>query len=194
MIDIDITDEISPFCKFIASAHPEWLRKAAKSLGYEILKATKKGVRSGHPGGEQFEKRLPLKIRKKLGYGKAWYGKLVGSKREEPSAIGYEYKDGILRIGWTSRSAEKIGSLLEKGGAKPVSRFIRRLFCASGVPLKWATTQLNVPGRPIYEPMMKELRPAMAPIIEKKFNDYMKNGTNFAKANARQRHYKVRGG
>lgn len=192
MIDIEIYDELSPFTQYIISTHPDWLRKAGKSLGYDIIKKIKKGVRSGAPGGKSFPKRLPLKDRKALGYGKAWYGKLVGSKRGEPSAIGYEYRDGILKVGWTSQAARKIGDLLEEGGEKQVTRYLRLLFAHAGKPLKWSTTHTNIPGRPIYDPMMDAIRPQMADFIEKKFEGYLLNGTNFAKSNGRKRQYKVR--
>lgn len=193
MIDIEIYDELTPMSKYLLLSHPQWFSKLGKSMGYEILQRTKKGVRSGHPGGSQFPKRLPLKDRKKLGYGKAWYGKLVGAKKGERSAVGYEYKDGILKIGWTSSAAEKIGNLLESGGKKQVTRYTRRLFGHAGLPLKWSTTETDVPARPFFNPIMKEFEPQIPKFVAKKLDDYMTGGTSFGKSNGRKRHYKVKG-
>ena len=191
MIDIEIYDELSPFAQYVVLMHPDWFRKAGKSLGYDIIQKTKKGVKRGAPGGRRFPKRLPLKDRKGLGYGKSWYGKLVGSKRGDTSAIGYEYQHGILKVGWTSRAAKKIGDLLEDGGQKPVTRYLRILFGYAGKPLKWNTTHTNIPARPIYEPMMDAIRPQIPDFLDKKFEGYMTKGTNFAKSNGRKRQYKV---
>lgn len=191
MIDIEIYDELTPLSKYLLLSHPQWFSKLGKSMGYEVLQRLKKGVRSGHPGGSQFPKRLPLKDRQYLGYGKAWYGKLVGSKKGEPSAIGYEYKDGILKVGWSSGSAKKIGNLLETGGEKQVTKYLRKLFSAAGKPLKWSTTSTKIPARPFYDPVMKEFEPQIPKFVAKKLDDYMTKGTNFAKSNGRKRQYKV---
>lgn len=106
---ISIDDQASPWLKWAMKEFPNWRRKAMKSLGWYVSKKIKEGIRSGSPGGQQYERFMPAARRRKIRQEKKTYypyfGKLV-------RAIGYQYNpsEGSVVVGWLSQSAVKLGS------------------------------------------------------------------------------------
>ena len=187
-ITIDIEDQVSPFLQYMAKTNPEFMKKAAKSLGWYVQAQTKKGVRSGHPGGQSFAERLPLKARKLLSSSaqKGWYGRMI-------NAIGYEYRGGVVSIGWSSRTSARYGAMQEDGLVHDVTQGMRRFWGSRLVPLKGTTTALTLPARPIFAPMARSIEPALVPYVEKKLQQYINQGTDFGQKNKQRRHYRVMG-
>lgn len=81
-----------------------------------------------------------------------------------------------MLIGWTSRSAAMEGRIFEEGTEKPVTPFTRRFFGRRGVPLRWNTQTLHVPKRPMFEPAIKIVQPAIGGYVDKKVASYIDRG------------------
>ena len=187
LFEIDVTDEIQPLLERMANKSAKSLKSAAKSLGYFMQKEIKEGVRSGSPGGDTFIERRPLEVRRALGGGsaaKSWYGRMI-------RAIGYQYDEGILRIGWTSKTAAAYGRKQEFGYKTYVTNAIRKKFGEAGYPLKKSTNYIVLPERNVFDPMTGELEPQIAPYVQMKLNDYADGAVAFSKKARRK--YKVYG-
>ena len=186
-IEIDVTDEIEPLLQRLAGNSKKSLKSAAKSLGYFMQGEIKQGVRSGAPGGEQFAERFPYKKRAKLQGGSAaklWYGKMA-------NAIGYQYDEGVLRIGWTSNTAAMYGKKQEEGYRTRITKAIRQKWHEADIKLSKNTAYLILPERPVFEPMSGKLQPQIAPYVQNKLNDYVEKDVVFSKKARRK--YKVYG-
>ena len=194
MIVIDINDQITPFTEYMLRTNSDWRRKLGKSLGYTTIGKIKRETKRGRPGGKQFAPKIPEDVLRKLNpkKGTGWLGRLV-SAGKGPSAIGYEYKNGAVLVGWTSKSAARIGDYIEKGINRNVTPAMRRKWGRGNaeVFLKWHTKTLKLPERPIFEPAMTNIN--YSAFIEKKVKSYFEKGTNFANANGKRRKYKVYG-
>lgn len=177
IISIDVTDEIAPFLERMAGHTNRSIQSAAKSLGWFLQREIKKGVKSGSPGGESFQARMPHALRAKLQGGSAarqWYGRMT-------RAIGYQYKDGVLRIGWTSKTSAMYGRKQEFGFRTKVTEAIRKKFAEAGIPLKKSKAYLDLPARNVFEPMSDELQPQIGPYMQERLNEYGHRNVEFAK-------------
>lgn len=182
IITVDVTDEIQPLLERMALNSQRTLGAAAKSLGWFLQKEIKKGIKSGSPGGDTFQERRPYEVRKALGKGVAarqWYGRMA-------RAIGYQYSDNVLRIGWTSRTASVYGRKQEFGNVTKVTEEIRRRFARAGYPLRKDTTEIVLPERPVFDPMTGELYPQIAPYVQQKLNEYASGDVAFSKKSRRK--------
>ena len=186
IITVDIEDQISPFLQYMAKTTPDFMRKAAKSLGWYVQSQVKKGVRSGHPGGQQFAERMPWKARKLLNANarSGWYGRMI-------NAIGYEYKGGIVSIGWTSATSARYGEIQETGTKRDITPAMRRFWGSKLIPLKGTTSTLNLPARPFFAPVFAQLEPTLVGYVEDKLKQYIRGGTDFAAQNPKRRKYRV---
>ena len=185
IIEIDVVDEIQPTLEGLSRNNKKAMRSAVKSLGWFLQRELKKGVESGSPGGDTFQERIPHEIRRKLQGGSAarkWYGKMR-------NAIGYQYEDGILRIGWVSKTAAMYGRKQEFGYKTPVTDEIRKKYAEAGVPLSQNTKYLYLPARNVFDPMAGELHPQIAPYVQEKLNEYATQTVEFSKKARRK--YKV---
>lgn len=184
LIEIDVSDEISPMLQSFLESNTRYFRALGKSVGWWFRDTTKREVSLGSAGGEDFVERIPLKIRKKLNpkAPSQWYGRMR-------QAIGYEYDNGVVKIGWTSPTASRYGNIQEYGTQKYITREMYGFFNKRGVRLSKNKLYLNVPARPIFEPMMNELKPKIAPYINDKVTLYMQGNVEFGKKNRRV--YKV---
>lgn len=192
MIVIDVNDQITPLTKFLINSNKDWQRKLGKSLGYTTISKIKREAKRGRPGGKQFAPKIPDEVLKKLNpkKGNGWLGRMLAAGKG-PSAVGYEYKNGKVLVGWTSKSAAMIGDYFEKGVDRNVTPAMRRKWGRGNaeVYLKWRTRTLKLPERPIFEPSMANMN--YSAFIEKKVKSYLEKGTNFANANGKRRKYKV---
>jgi hypothetical protein len=187
IFEIDVTDEIEPLLGRMSTHNKRALASAAKSLGYFMQDEIKKGIDSGSPGGATFTERIPYEIRKALQDGSAakkWYGKMK-------NAIGYQYKDGTLSIGWTSRTSAMYGRKQEFGYRTPVTDAIRARYARAKVTLSPNTKYLDLPKRNVFDPMSEELQPKIAPYVQGKLNHYQTENVEFSKKSRRK--YKVYG-
>ena len=182
IIEINVADEISPAIKRIIDHNPSYLRKLSKSLGWWFSQNTKKEILSGNPGGERYQERLPLDVRRKVGRGqgaKEWYGKMR-------RAIGYQYRNGAVVIGWTSNTAAYYGRIQEFGYKRQVTEAIRKRWAAAGYPLSKNKSELVIPKRPVFDPVTAKLESKVAPYAEEKINAYLTENVEFGKKNRRR--------
>ena len=185
LLEIDVTDEIAPLLERMTAHNRGFLKSAAKSLGYFMQKEIKQEVKTGAPGGANFVERRPHKFRAALQGGSAakqWYGKML-------RAIGYQYADGVVRIGWTSRTAATYGRKQEEGFETPVTSAVRER--KAGFSIGKNTKYLITPARPVFEPMAGVLEPQIAPYVQMKLYDYAEENVTYSKKARRK--YKVYG-
>ena len=195
MIDTDlyIIDGATPWLDYMAVTKPDWVRKALKSFGWYAQQRIKAGIRSGAPGGQTYAPFMPPDMRAKLeeSFGnnvprKFWpLGKLA-------NAVGYQYEEGnnLVRVGWLSESAIKLGEKIEQGSSKTITEQMRRYFWAAGIPLS-NKPQILVPARQTYGPMAAMLAPKAAHCMEDKIIEYMTTGAPPSRAKSKK--YRVRG-
>lgn len=187
MIEIDVSDEITPFLQRALSHNETYMRHITKSLGYMYQKETKKTIQYGAPNGETYPARVPYKLRKALNdqASRVWYGRLR-------QAIGYEYLgNGSVAIGWTSPTASRYGHLQEQGYTRNITPIMRRKWASAGYPLSPNKTELRTPARPVFEPMSKQIRPKIVPYVEDKIIRYMNENIAYGKKKNERRVYKV---
>ena len=190
--DLLIIDGATPWLEYMASTKPDWMRKALKSFGYYAQQQIKTGIRSGAPGGNAYAEFMPPDMRAKI---EAVFGK--GKKRYGPlgklvNAVGYQYDEGnnIVRVGWLSNSAVKLGEKIEQGYSKTITDKMRKYFWASGVPLT-DKTEINVPARHTFGPIQSILAAKAATYIEDKILEYAMTGAPSVRTKAKK--YRVRG-
>ena len=187
LLEIDVTDEVGPLLERMTGRNSKFLRSVAKSLGYFMQKEIKQEVKTGAPGGANFVARRPYEFRKKLQGGSAarkWYGEML-------RAIGYQYVDGVVRIGWTSRSSAMYGRMQEEGYETPVTPAVRKRYRQAGFGIRKDTKYLVTSARPVFEPMAGVLQPQIAPYVQMKLYDYTEENVTYSKKARRK--YKVYG-
>lgn len=188
--DLMIIDGATPFLKYMAATKPDWMRKSLKSFGWFSQQQIKAGIRSGAPGGQSYPASVPEGIRNAL---RNYYGG-KDKKRYPPlgklvNAVGYQYKEDYVVVGWLSQSAVLLGEKIEAGSQKTVSKKMQKFFFASGVPLVEGT--IDVAPRKTFGPMQNVLAPKASEYIEGKIIEYM-NGAQTGKATTRRK-YQVMG-
>ncbi|WP_276691260.1 hypothetical protein [Acidaminococcus massiliensis] len=195
IVEIDLKDQISPAIQKALKTNEKWLRWASKSVGWYAQKRIKEEVATGSPGGESYEERLPRGARKALSTTapKMWYGKLR-------NAIGYEYDNGVVRIGWTSRTSSIEGKKQEEGFIRNVTPTLRAWWAKAAqdskgklINLSSGKDEIEVPARPVFEPVQKKLEAEIGPYVEQKVEKYIKENEDYGKKNVVKRKYKVYG-
>lgn len=184
IVEINVVDEISPMLQHWIERNPKYFRSLGKSIGWWYQREIKTEVREGHAGNVTYPQRWALKDRRKLNP-KApikWYGRML-------RAVGYQYDNGVVKIGWTSSTSARYGNLQEFGYNKVVTERMRKYFRSKGIGISDNTKQLNIPDRPIFEPMADDLFNQIAPYAEEKIKEYMQGNVEFGKKNRRK--YKV---
>lgn len=186
MITVTIKDQITPEINYFLQNNPRFISSLTKSIGWYVQGRIKK-LTYGSTVTAPWQERIPLKVRRKLDpkAPKQWLGQLR-------RAIGYAYKDGAVNIGWTSSTAAMEGRIQEYGATKTVTPFLRRYFGRRGVHLRWDTTTLTVPARPVFEPSMKVIQPEIGPFMAQKVKNYVEKG-GFVKSAGKGRKYEVFG-
>lgn len=191
-IGVETVDYATPFLKQMAKENQDRIRKALKSAGWWAQREIKKGIRSGAPGGQPYAAFMPPKLRRRLekaGGNNFWKSKPPLGKLA--NAVGYEYKNNSVVIGWLSLSAVYLGTKVEKGYTKEITEKMRRFFFKANVPLSNKPIMV-IPARPTYGIMRTVLAPQTAGYIEDKLLSYLAKGNpNPVKKN---RKYVVVGG
>jgi hypothetical protein len=192
VLTVDVLDEADPILAYLAAEYPNLISKAAKSTGYMMQKQIKAGILSGAPGGVPYAPLIPPPFRPRLdeltsGHTKPDY-KLLGALAQ---ATGYQYKDGVLLVGWLSDSAVKIGVMEEEGAVKPFNTQMRQQFLEAGLHPSKNKTEVVIPKRATYAPMFRILAPQITPYIAEKLDEYETKGLPDVTKNKRK--YSVKG-
>lgn len=211
---IVIQDNATPFLRYMIAMNPQWMDKALKSLGYYMQKQIKSGIKAKSPGGQEFASFMDPRVRAQLEgrtdrpmvdiishHQKGWkrkYAKDAAGKSiiyppfgKLQKAIGYQYDADAMKltVGYLSKSAVRMGTMMENGYTKPVTDAVRKFFWSHGVPISPSKTTIKVPPRPVMEPMRKVLMPQMVPYLESKLVSYWAGNTSFSPSATRK--YKV---
>ena len=180
MMDVDllIIDSATPWLLYMATTKPDWMRKALKSFGYYAQQQIKAGIKSGAPGEQQYADFMPPDMRAKL---EAAFGndarRKYGPLGKLVNAVSYQYDgaNNLVRFGWLSDSAVRLGEKIEQGYSKTITDKMREYFWAAGVPLS-NKSAIDVPARHTFGPMQAILAPMAAAYIEDKILEYAATG------------------
>lgn len=168
--EIDIIDEATGYLQGLANKFPVFWQRSLKSLGWMMQKEIKAGIQSGAPGGQPYDKKMPVAkrqlldtiFRHKAQRAYPLFGKLR-------TAVGYDKSkvdQGWITVGWLSRSAVYYGSKMEKGVFYNVTRKMRYAFKMGGLNVR--KEEIIVPKRETFGPMRQVLEPRVVPyLIEK---------------------------
>lgn len=190
--DLLIIDGATPWLEYMATTKPDWMRKALKSFGYYSQQQIKAGIRRGAPGGQGYAEFMPPDMRARI---EAVFGnspkKRYGPLGKLVNAVGYEYDaaNTLVRVGWLSASAVKLGEKIEQGFSKTVTDKMRKYFWAAGVPLS-AKKEINVAARHTFGPMQSILAPKASAHIEDKILEYARAGAPPARTKTKK--YRVK--
>lgn len=174
---VEVQDMATPYLKQLAANNPKWIASALKSAAFYSQKAVKAGIRSDSPGGSTYKPLMPDKLRQELeivvGKNEKAHYSILGKLRQ---AVGYDSSraaSGVVIVGWLSRSAVYLGSRQEHGYTIDVTSKMRRAFAAAGMKLTAGETQLTVPARPTFGPMLPQVRAVASKTIEEKLTSYI---------------------
>ena len=104
MIEVNVRDSVTPYIESFLRENPRFIRSLTKSVGWFVQREIKKLSRNSRITS-RWRKRTPLeRVRRKLDAEAPdpWLGKLR-------NAIGYQYANGAVLIGWTSSTAAMEG-------------------------------------------------------------------------------------
>ena len=190
---VKINDTATPFLKRVAGQLPNEFDRALKSTGWWLRSEIREGIQQGAPGGQPYKQfsGLPTKLSRETSY----YRKAAKAGRDTSrirryqrisrgerrplgrlgSAVRYRYYKDSRRviIGWISQSAEKLGTMHEKGGQVAITPKMRQMFMASGIGLSAGKTHIYIPRRPTIGPEYTENAPKIPDYIEDKIWNYL---------------------
>ena len=176
-IEISLEDHATGYMVWVRANYPNAIRWSLKSLGNEIRKKVKQGIKSKAPGGEPWQHPfMPARKRANFEKGEKTRFSPFGQLR---NSIGYQYNEkngGTVEIGWLSDSGVELGSKLVKGFRTIITEKMRRKYAAAGIFLGSHRREISSPARPVFEPIMKKMSPEIAPYITKKLKQYEENG------------------
>ena len=195
MINVDflMIDGATPWLEYMATTKPDWMRKALKSFGWYSQQQIKAGIKSRAPGGRAYADFMPPDMRARL---EAVFGnrpkKRYGPLGKLVNAVGYQFDAGkqIVRVGWLSDSAVRLGENIEQGYSRAITDKMRKYFWAAGVQLS-TKSEISVAARHTFGPMQAILAPKAAAHIEDKILEYARAGVPPTRKKTRK--YRVRG-
>lgn len=181
-LEIDVTDQLTPAIQQAIEKNASYQKRLTNSIGWWYQNQVKKVY--WEDTTTEWEERIPYNIRKALNENapRKWYGKMK-------QAIGYAKFQGFVDVGWTSSTSAKYGRMQEGGYERAVTGEVRKKWIKAGHPLKKSTTELEIPARPIFEPMESNIRKDLPPFIETKVKEYIAGIEHKSARNRRE--YKV---
>jgi hypothetical protein len=192
MLTSTILDSASEVLAYYAAEYPNLIRKVMKSAGWMMQKQIKAGILSGAPGGSKYPAILPQPFRARLdelqGSAVKTDTKIMGKLVQ---AVGYQYADGVLCVGWLSETAVRYGEMEEEGAVKPFDTQARQRFLEAGLTPRMDKSEIVIPKRSTYSRMFLILQGQIAPYIEEKMDEYLTKGVPDPVKNPRK--YVVKG-
>lgn len=192
LVRVSVEDEALNKLDYYAEAYPVFYKRALKSLGWYSQQEIKKGIRSGAPGGKKYQE--PMKASKRRQMDKAFRKKTknrylpMGRLR---NAVGYDTKEvnrGIVTVGWLSRTAVRIGSIMEKGIYYYVTPKMRRALLRGRIYTNKKI--IEIPARPTFGPMRVVLEPQLVNYLNTKIEQFIQN-PNLRGTKTSNRRYRV---
>ena len=200
-VDIRTENLVPSFLRQVLEEKPQWMASALKSAGFWAKKELEAGIKSGAPAGQRYAagmsaarrrdiedvmnavnpKRLPKRAFLKL-------GKLRQAVKYDKTRAA----EGIVKVGWTSRSSVRLGTLHEKGFFQPITAKMRRMFFAAGIGISKGRSHIALPKRSTFKPMHPIIQVGAAKQAQLKIISYLEGNVERSQAKSR-RVYRVYG-
>ncbi len=197
--ELQFDDGLTPLIRQMISEKPQWFASSLKSAGFWASQEIKKGIRSGAPGGKAYPAGMSVMRRRDIDDVMYSHDSNRAPKTRYPTlgklrtAVGYDKRranEGIVTVGWLSRSAVRIGTWQEKGFFQIVSERMRRMFFGSLVGMKKGTNAIQLPARATYAPMRPIIKKGAPVRVEQRLSEYLAGSTERSHSR-RQRIYRV---
>ena len=200
-VEIRTENLVPPFLRKVLDEKPQWMASALKSAGWWSKKELEAGIKSGAPAGQTYAIGMSAARRREID--DVMYS--VDSKRKPKrsyvklgklrQAVKYDKtraREGVVKVGWTSRSSVRIGSWHENGLFQAITDKMRRMLFAAGIGIRKGQTSIALPKRATYKPMLPRIQAGAAKQAELKIISYMQGNTERSAA-ASRRVYRVYG-
>jgi hypothetical protein len=172
----------------LARHFPKWadraINSALSSEGYRLRKVLQVAFDQVGPSGHSWEKLHPYTMRLRRGYRNRPRKKrpkmITGAPPKTVNPL-LKFKGGLryrvdedvkeLSVGFVNAGApmRRMLDRQARGYSVPVTRKMQKLFFALGLPLDGSTRELEIPGRPLIEPVFQAEREAISRNLERKF-------------------------
>jgi hypothetical protein len=151
---------------------PEANDHALKGVGWYMQQEIKTGIKSGAPGGQPFPAQTMINARLKSSAGKRRAKRGTGNQLGKLySAVRYKFSaEGYVRIGWITSTAERLGTIQERGATFTITPKMRRMYHAAGVPLG-KKSSIVIPRRATIGPEYAENKSQIPREYEKRLWD-----------------------
>jgi hypothetical protein len=199
--ELHLDDDISASVDWIIANKPKWFGSSLQSTGWWAQKQIKAGIVSAAPAGRPYVSGMKPSRRREIEDGMASRNpsreKNVKSRfyklGELRKAVGYDankVNEGVVKVGWLSRSAVRLGTWQEKGMFQPVTEKMRRMFFAAGIGLRKDHNSIAVPVRSTYEVLYPKIQSGAPAYMKEKMMGYL-SGNSERSALRRRRKYRV---
>lgn len=163
-VRLDVLDGGGEYLRHLAREFPAEFNRALKSIGYQTRIKLLTALRQGGSRSAKWDKVSGVKEqadpavkggeRLRRTRARSFYGQLGragGMVGKSPIAYVVSKADKTVKIGWMSFQSRKLAAQLQEGFDIPVTTKMRKHFFASGLGLD--KTSINVPGRPLVQPV-----------------------------------------
>lgn len=188
-LEFEVAREGADWVRGIVLVFPPLVGRAVKSAGHMIAKTAKKQMRAGMPGGRAVADRMPDEFRTILEGGTPgtkypMFGRMVQAFRYH-----YDEESKTAVVGWLpkamggSTSGQILGQKLQEGQNLHITPKMRRMFFRRGFFLRKGKTTIDLPARPVVDPVWEWVRPKLMPHIDAKIRQYLAGELDDGKAN-----------
>ncbi len=175
-IGAQIQDQATPYLERLADTFPGEFNRALRGIGAETRARLLTAIEQGGPRSRRWP------ALSGLFRGRAKGKPAIRQRRGQPRfygrmrrAIRYQHNRATMsvRIGWASKSAEKIyRENLARGGRSRITNKSRRMWFASGRPI--GKDSVRVPPRPLIGPVWDENRRELMDLLEQRVLRYVR--------------------
>ncbi|WP_444314083.1 hypothetical protein [Megamonas funiformis] len=192
LVRVSVKDEALNKLDYYAEAYPVFYKRALKSLGWYSQQEIKKGIRSGAPGGKKYKDLIKPSKRRQIdkAFRKKTKSRYLPMGRLR-NAVGYDTKEvnrGIVTVGWLSRTAVRIGSIMENGIYYYVTPKMRKALLRGRIYTNKKI--IEIPARPTFGPMTVVLEPKLVNYLNGKVEQFIQN-PNLRGTKSSNRRYRV---
>lgn len=184
-VRLNALDGGGEYLRGLARDFPKEFDRALKSAGYQLRVKMLAALRAGGSrsarwavmsGVKDFEESsVPRGRRLKHTRSRAFYGlmgRAGGKAGKSPIAYHVDKGQGKLTVGWMGFQARRIAARLQAGFRISVSTKMRKHFFASGLSL--LKSSIDVPGRPLVEPVWQDEGPDVLRRLELRIHAYVR--------------------
>lgn len=198
-VRMDVLDGGGEYLRHLAQDFPKEFDRALKSIGYQLRIKMITAVRQG---GSRSAKWAAVSGVKDVGdssvkkgsvlrrtRARSFYGQMGapgGKKGKSPIAYVVDKTAHKVTVGWMGFESRKLAAKIQEGFDIPVTTKMRKHFFASGLGLD--KTSINVPGRPLVQPVWDDDGKELLRKFELRIHAYVrgfsgKNATAYVREN-----------